>query len=118
MSNLRATEHPALFHFCMHDLADGVYGTRRRLTCCTVQYSSSYLENISLFAFPPTTGIVAHLPSSPLSHAQNNMSKIIVSVIMPSKGNKVILQQFIDEPTPFQGEKTIEEFYDTTLVPN
>ena len=28
-------------------------------------------------------------------------SKLIVSVIMPSKGNKVVLNQFVDEPEAF-----------------
>ena len=51
--------------------------------------------------------------SSPL----NDMPKIIVTVMMPSKGNKVVLNQFINEPTAFDDE-SIEQFYDTKVVPN
>ena len=44
------------------------------------------------------------------------MSKIIVTVIMPSKGDKIILNQFFDEPAAFD-DKSIEQFYDTKVLP-
>ena len=44
------------------------------------------------------------------------MPQIIVTVIMPSKGNKLILNQFFDEPAAFEDE-SVEQFYKTTVLP-
>ena len=44
------------------------------------------------------------------------MSKIIVTVIIPSKGNKTVLNQFFNEPAAFQDE-TVEQFYETKVLP-
>jgi hypothetical protein len=44
------------------------------------------------------------------------MPKIIVTVIMPSKGDKLILNQFFDEPDAFE-DQSIEQFYKGTVLP-
>lgn len=40
--------------------------------------------------------------------------KITISVIMPGKGNKIILNKFYDEPSPFECD-TVQQFYDSKV---